>query len=109
MSQKKEKIRKLNDLFRKTGIGGKFLLTRGIQSLGNIAVQQVISIVADYNDFTSDNDPYGEHDFGSFSILGQKIIWKIDYYDKEHQFGSEDPANPKITERILTVMLGEEY
>jgi len=44
---------------------------------------------------TSDNDPHGEHDFGSFELAGNKFFWKIDYYDRRLKWGSEDPADPE--------------
>ncbi len=63
----------------------------------------------DFEDFTADNDPYGEHDFGAFQLGGEKLFWKIDYYDLALEMGSPDPADPAVTRRILTIMLAEEY
>ena len=65
--------------------------------------------VARFDRFTSDNDPYGEHDFGSFELVGRKFFWKLDYYDPTMAFGSEDPSDPKKTTRVLTLMLAEDY
>jgi hypothetical protein len=50
-----------------------------------------------------DNDPHGEHDFGAFDIEGAgTIFWKIDYYaDKSCATGSENPADPAQSFRIL--------
>jgi len=62
-----------------------------------------------FDDFNADNDPHGEHDFGSFELEGEKLFSKIDYYDLAGEFGSEDPTDPKKTLRVLTVMLAEEY
>jgi hypothetical protein len=53
--------------------------------------------------------PYGEHDFGSFEIAGEKVFWKIDYYDLSLEFGSNDSADPAQTKRVLTILLAEEY
>ena len=66
-------------------------------------------MVRNFNKFTPDNDPYGEHDFGSFDYKSDKIFWKIDYYDKNYQYLSENPSNPNITNRVMTVMLASEY
>jgi hypothetical protein len=33
-----------------------------------------------------------EHNFGSFTLDGRKLFWKIDYYDAACEYGSEDPA-----------------
>ena len=65
--------------------------------------------VRSFADFTPDNNPYDEHDFGSFEHAGQKIFWKIDCYDRDMNYGSPDPADETVTERVLTVMLAEEY
>jgi hypothetical protein len=67
--------------------------------------------VANFNRFTEDNDPHGEHDFGAFDVEGAgTIFWKIDYYpDKSCTLGSEDPADAARTFRILTIMLASEY
>ena len=104
-----EKIRALNDAFRTTMTGGKVFLTAGIDALPSDVKAVLIRRVAMFSDFTPDNDPHGEHDFGSFEIAGHKIFWKIDAYDAEMRFGSEDPADPSKTTRVLTIMLAEEY
>ena len=59
--------------------------------------------------FTTENDPYGEHDFGSVTIDGTNLFWKIDYYDLSLQYGSSDPSDPAQTARVLTITLAEEY
>ncbi len=104
-----EKIRELNDVFRKTGIGGRIFITNGIQSLEPEVIGQIVQAVQNFDAFNPDNDPHLEHDFGSFTIFEKRILWKIDYFDKEYRFGSEDPSNPEITNRVLTIMLAEEY
>lgn len=103
-------IKTLNDNFRKTFTGGQVLLTAGIDSMNAEDVANIMLIVQNFNDFTPDNDPYKEHDFGSFMYNGNKIFWKIDYYNRFNScFASENPANPDITNRVLTIMLAEEY
>lgn len=102
-------IKTLNDNFRKTFTGGQVLLTAGINSKSTDDVANILSMVRCFNKFTPDNDPYGEHDFGSFDYKGDKIFWKIDYYDLNNQYLSVNPADPNITNRVLTIMLAEEY
>ena len=102
-------IKTLNDNFRKTFTGGQVLLTAGIDSLPTDDVANIMLLVQNFTDFTPDNDPYGEHDFGSFDYKGNKIFWKIDYYDLNHKYMSENPANPNITNRVLTIMTVYEY
>ena len=52
---------------------------------------------------------YEEHDFGSFEAEGEKIFFKIDYYDRTLTHHSPDPADPTVTERVITIMLADEY
>lgn len=104
------KIATLNDQFRRSFRGGTVLVTPGINALAPLLYQQIIAAVKLYDQFTEDNDPQGEHDFGAIDHAGLKVFWKIDYYDKEDQnYGSEDPADPAVTLRVLTIMLAEEY
>jgi hypothetical protein len=102
-------IAELNDKFRATGQGGTVHLTSGVWEQGTAFVAEAVRLVQSFKDFTPENDPYGEHDFGSFAVAGQKIFWKIDYYDAAMEWGSEDPANPDKTTRVLTIMLAQEY
>ena len=102
-------IATLNDNFRKTFTGGQVLLTAGVDSMSMDDKANILSKVRNFNDFTEDNDPYGEHDFGAFDYKGNKIFFKIDYYDLNYEFMSKNPANPDITNRVLTIMLAEEY
>ena len=102
-------IKTLNDNLRQTLNGGKVMLTKGINCRSTLEKIEILKKVRQFDDFTEDNDPYGEHDFGSFDHNGEKIFWKIDYYDKSYQYGSEDPSNPEVTNRVMTIMLAEEY
>lgn len=102
-------IKTMNDNLRKHLIGGKVILTVGINAKSQDDITQILNLVQCFNNFTEDNDPYNEHDFGSFDYHGEKIYWKIDYYDKNYQYLSENPSNPEITNRVMTVMLADEY
>ena len=102
-------IATLNDTFRKTFTGGQVLLTAGIDSKPADDIANIMLLVQNFNNFTPDNDPYGEHDFAAFDYKGDKILWKIDYYDLNHKYMSEDPSNPDITNRVLTIMTVYEY
>jgi hypothetical protein len=104
-----DRIRELNDAFRKTLRGGRAMMTSGVDELPDCVKAEALVQVAHFSDFTTDNDPYGEHDFGSFTLVGRKFFWKIDYYDQRCELGSEDPGDPEKTTRVLTVMLAEEY
>ena len=103
------KIALLNDEFRTTFSGGKIMMTAGVNALPDMVKAAALQKVADFEGFSDDNDPYCEHDFGSFELVSRKFFWKIDYYDKRCEFGSDDPADPDKTTRVLTIMLAEEY
>jgi hypothetical protein len=101
------KIAALNDHARQTFSGCRVVVTRGIEALDN--VPEVLKQVQVFDLFTPANDPYGEHDFGSFTFAGETIFWKFDYYDLDMTMHSPDPSDPTVTSRVLTVMLAEEY
>ncbi|MFS2037286.1 DUF3768 domain-containing protein [Agrobacterium tumefaciens] len=102
-------IREKNDAFRKSLSGGRVLLTPGITNLSADHQRAVVLAVQTFDDFSRDNDPYGEHDFGAVTLEDAVFFWKIDYYDLDLQFGSSDPADDDVTCRVLTVMRADEY
>ena len=57
-------------------------MTAGVAALGAEAVARIVKTIAVYDDFCHANDPYEEHDFGSFEVDGHTIFFKIDYFDK---------------------------
>ena len=105
------KIRELNDAFRRDWpANGRIATLPRMSGLGVALLAIMIACeVQRFDAFTEDNDPHGEHDFGSIEHKGERIFWKIDYYDRACEFGSEDPADPTKTTRVLTIMLAEEY
>jgi hypothetical protein len=109
MIGKTEQIRALNDKLRKNLTVGTAFITAGVAALGPEAVARIVKTIAVYDDFCHANDPYEEHDFGSFDVDGQTLFFKIDYYDKTLTFHSPDPTDPSVTERAITIMLAEEY
>ena len=104
-----EQIRKLNDTLRQTMPAGQVMFTSGVAALPSDVLAMVVRKVATFNEFNGDNDPYGEHDCAMFEVAGQKFMFKIDYYDKDIKYGSEDPASPEKTTRIMTIMRAEDY
>jgi hypothetical protein len=123
MSEQEEKtktIQKLNDQFRQavpddSGVPGRVVMTSGIQALTNTETEpgkhlpKLFETIRSFNEFTSDNDPYGEHDFGALDFEGARVFWKIDYYAPDMMHGSDDPTDVENTVRVLTIMLAEEY
>ncbi|MCG9893713.1 MAG: DUF3768 domain-containing protein [Thermosynechococcaceae cyanobacterium MS004] len=103
-------IAELNDRFRK---GDRALgKTVGSSIFSNLTFDQQLALsrlVRAFDDFTPENDPYREHDFGSVEFEGDKWFWKIDYFDQNFEYGSENPSDPTVTQRVLTIMHSSEY
>jgi hypothetical protein len=118
-----KRIAQLNDLARRAmGVACVVVATEGILALSEADQSRLRELVGTFDAFTPDNDPYGEHDFGAIYQgvdgvwstsrpvdVAVTVFWKIDSYDRELQFGSEDPADPAVTRRVLTIMLASEY
>ena len=101
------KIRAFNDHARRSFTVCRVVITQGVQALDD--VPSALDEVRRYSAFTPDNDPYGEHDFGSFIHYDITIFWKIDTYDVDLQMQLPDPSDPTVTARVLTIMLADEY
>ena len=109
MTDNVTRIRRLNDELRQHLIGGLAVITPGVAALGPEAVDRIVKTIAVFDDFSHENDPHEEHDFGSFTAEGETLFFKIDYYDKSLEMHSPDPSDPIVTERVITVMLASEY
>ena len=109
MNTKTARIQQLNDEFRQRLTGGIAVMTPGVAALGPTAVERIVKTVQVFDDFCHDNDPWQEHDFGAFDAEGEKIFFKIDYFDKGLRAHSPDPSDPVVTERVITLMLADEY
>ena len=120
MEEKVTKVREQNDRFRKAipspcDVPGKVMLTVGVQALCNDDAEPnkhlpaLFNAIRGFDIFNEDNDPYKDHSFGSFAFQEETVFWKIDYYDLDLQFGSDEPSDLTQTCRVLTVMLAQEY
>ena len=109
MTTKIDQIRTLNDELRQHLVGGIAVITPGVAALGQEAVERIVKTITVYDDFCHDNDPHEEHDFGAFDADGHRVFFKIDYFDKTLSYHSPDAADPCVTERVITIMLAEEY
>jgi hypothetical protein len=109
MNTKTARIRALNDELRQHLTGGTAVITLGVAALGSAAVERIVKTIAVFDDFCHANDPHEEHDFGSFEADGTTIFFKIDYFDRDLSMHSSDPADPAVTQRVITIMLAEEY
>jgi len=103
-------IAELNDRLRTTfnEKAGRIMVTRGIGALPQKDQAKIFKLVQTFKGFSRKNDPHGEHDFGAVEHKGEKVFWKIDYYDPTMQWGSADPTDPTLTVRVMTVMLAHE-
>jgi hypothetical protein len=106
---KAERIAALNDRFRQTFWGGKVMMTQGVQELPDATREKLFRAVSEFDDFTEDNDPHSEHDFGRIQLDGHTFFWKVDYFDHTMCFGADDPSDNHNTTRVLTIMLASEY
>ena len=103
------RIRELNDLLRATFTGGKVVITAAVAELDEATRAKVLNAARTFNDFTRHNDPYGEHDCFFYQVDGRRFFAKVDYYDRAMEFGSDDPADPEVTTRVLTIGDAESY
>lgn len=109
MTADTDRIRALNDDFRRSFVGGNAVMTAGVASLGSELVERAVKTLIAFDDFHHANDPHEEHDFGMFVVDGHQLFFKIDYFDKSLTYHSPDPADASVTERVITLMLAEEY
>src|ERR1700722_9708727 len=100
------RIRELNDQLRCKAIGGRIVITRGIEALGADGVRNVLSVVAGFDEFTEDNDPWGEHDCAVLTVNGRRVIFKIDLYEDPEVKSADGRL---LATRVLTIMLAEEW
>jgi hypothetical protein len=103
------RIRALNDELRQRLTGGLAVITTGVAALGQETVDRIVKTISVFDDFCNANDPHEEHDFGAFEVDGHTIMFKIDYFDHTMSIHSPDPADPAVTQRVITIMLAEEY
>jgi hypothetical protein len=108
--QKTAKTAELNDLARTAmGVCSRVMQTPGFTALDTRVQSRIRELIETFDTFTPDNDPHGERDFGLIEHQGERVFWKIDYYDKAMDGGSESPWDPGQTTRVLTIMLASEY
>ena len=106
------KIAELNDQLRQNlftpGLNRVFV-SAAVSSLPYLERARLLDRVQKFNDFNESNDAYQEHDFSRIEHNGITYFWKIDYYNKTMDAGSENPADETITIRVLTIMRSDEY
>jgi hypothetical protein len=112
-NQRATRVRALNDAFRsrlpRRGKSGRLNVTAGVAELSPEKLALLLIRIRDFTEFSADNDPHGEHDFGAIDQDGTKYFWKLDTYDQWMQFSSPDPTDPSVTTRVITIMRADEY
>jgi hypothetical protein len=86
-------------------VNGDWVATVGALALSNFP--GLVQAIRNFDNFTPDNDRYGEHDFGNIPWDSEKTYWKIDYYDQKRQYWC-DPRLPECR-RVMTILLASEY
>ena len=113
-------IAALNDAFRKLAclgvppdrpVQGRVHVTRALMEAGDDFMAEAVKATGEFEIFEPENDPEGWHDFGSVTIRGETVFWKLDLYeaDSDFRYGAEDPGNPETTTRVLTIMMAHDW
>lgn len=110
LSERADKIRQLNDQFRMRLKGsGKVIFVGELAAKEFEHRDKVFQAVMKFEAFNQGDDPYGEHDFGAFDLDGERYMFKIDYYDPSMDAGSDDPADPTKTLRVMSIFYASDY
>lgn len=95
------------------GIPGRVVMTQGVSDLGMASRLRMHQAIVAYDGFTEDNDPDAHHDFGEITIdvdgAPVRIWFKLDLYDLRYETGSEQPDDPQLTRRVMTLLMPSEY
>ncbi|MDJ0627635.1 MAG: DUF3768 domain-containing protein [Rhodobacter sp.] len=86
-----------------TGLGGVIVESLEVQSLPDATKALVFRAIQEFDDFTRENDPWGEHDCAAVRVEGQDYLFKVDYYDLDLMYHSPDKSDPTVTARVLTI------
>jgi hypothetical protein len=74
----RDRIRALNDAFRRSFVGGVVVVTAGVESLPADRRRLILGRIRSFHKFDEDNDPHCEHDFGLIEDGDVRCFWKID-------------------------------
>ncbi len=114
-------IARQNDAFRRhvclnapypdgmPALEGRLVVTAALQGEGLSFALDCMWWIGRVEQFGEENDPEGHHDFGAVEVRGRKVFWKIDAYDSDYAYGSEDPSDPAQTARVLTIMFPSDW
>ena len=108
MDHRTQRIRALNDQLRQNLATGVAVMTPGVAALGEEATARIIKTITTFDDFCHANNPYENHDNGSFEADGRTVFFKIDHYERPPDSPSPGPVDQRDRVRVITVMLAEE-
>lgn len=115
-----ERIAALNDQLRRDPAPyGHALFTGGVMRLIDrdtprriaavvMGQQQLLRLAAATTGFIGTQTDRAERRRGAFAYLGEPLAFEIEYRDATALKPSGDPSDPKVTRRILTIMLASE-
>ena len=109
LSETDQRIRELNDTLRRTFMGGHVVMTQGFSGLPSSTKAKAIAAIRSFDGFNEDCDPYGTHEFGTVEVDGETVWFKVDTYDLDLLYHSPDASDPKVTKRVMTLLLPSEY
>ena len=67
-----------NDLLRRTCTGDQLEISPGVAALPSKVVGEALFIMRTFEEFNTKNDPYQNHDFGSFDVDGHTFLFQVD-------------------------------
>lgn len=99
--------RRHNDELRMHLLGGGTLVTQTIATFDLAKMRRLLEQLAKYDRFCAASDPSGEHAFGAFDFEGTPVVFHIATEPATRLASSQ--RHPIPAERIMTIMLAEEY
>ena len=115
MTDRISRIAELNDRCRQgRDPGARIVITASCLAMlaagggleAELRVQAEIFVAIQHYRFGADDDP--EHRRGEVLISDHPVRFVIDYYDRSLEWGSQDPSDPEVTTRVMTIMLPED-
>lgn len=111
--EKKARIAALNDELRmgRRPCNGRVVVTGSLANEPADAdkMRDLVIALHQFNDFNEDNDPHGEHDCAKFKVGDEEFMFKVDYYALDEETLSENPEDPNVTIRVLSVFYAHDY
>lgn len=106
---KTERIRALNDAFRRRMPSRKVFASNGVMALDTRIKREVERRIRSFTRFNAVNDPTGERKSGPFKLKGYVFFFRIEYYDRDNWMRKScDPSVVPWTHRVMFIRLASE-